>query len=104
MIPEVLAFSLLLTQQLPGATQRHQFNNCLRSFMTSKLEERMTPANFETAFAAACREQEAAYRTAYIEAAVRAGDRRPLAEQDASTEVEDLRSNYLELYRGSQPE
>jgi hypothetical protein len=104
MIPEVLAFSLLLTQQLPGATQRNQFTSCLRSFMSSKLEERMTPANFQTALAGACREQEAAYRTAYVEAAVRAGDRRALAEQDANTEVQDLRSNYLELFRGAQPE
>lgn len=102
MIPQVLAVTLMVTAQLPGAPQRQQFASCLRSFMTAKLEERMAADSFETALAAACRDQETAYRTAYIEAAVRAGDRRPAAERDVGLEVQDLRSNFLQLFRDSQ--
>jgi hypothetical protein len=104
MIPQVLAFSLMIAAQLPAAGQRQQFANCLRSFVNAKIEERVTPADFEPAIATACREQETAYRTAYIAAATRAGDRRPRAEEDANMEVQDLRANFLELFRGSQPE
>ena len=104
MISTSLVVSLLLTTQVFAAGPRQQFSSCLRTFMNTKLEERVAPAAFETELAAACREQEAAYRTAYIDAATRAGDRRPAAERDANLEVEDLRTNFLELFRGSQPE
>ena len=104
MISSAFVISLALSTQLIAAGPRNQFSTCLRSFVNAKLEERMTPANFETAYTSACREQEAAYKTAYIEAATRAGDRRPRAEEDANLEVQDLRANFLELFRGSQPE
>ena len=103
MISTVLAMALM-TVQLPGAAQRQQFSSCLRSFMNAKLEARMEPAAFETELAAACSAQENAYRTAYIAAATRNGDSRTVATQDAEIEVEDLRANFLELFRGSQPE
>jgi hypothetical protein len=104
MMISVLAFTMMASAQMPAAPQRRQLATCLRSFVTAKLDERMTPADFETAVAAACREQEASYRTAYIAAATRAGDRAPAAERDANLEVQDLRANYLELFRGSQPQ
>lgn len=104
MIPSAFVIALALSTQLIAAGPRQQFSTCLRTFMNSKIEERMTPANFEPALAEACREQETAYRTAYVEAATRAGDRRPRAEEDANLEVQDLRANFLELFRGSQPE
>ena len=100
----LLAFSMVAAAQMPAAPQRQQLASCLRSFVNSKLEERMAPADFEQAIAAACQQQETTFRTAYIAAATRAGDRRPAAERDAGLEVQDLRTNYLELFRGSQPE
>lgn len=104
MISYALAFSMMAAAQMPAAAQRQQLASCLRSFVTAKLEERMTPADFEQAVAAACQQQETTFRTAYIAAATRAGDRPAAAERDAGLEIQDLRANYLELFRGSQPE
>ena len=104
MIPFVLAVSMLATAQIPAAAQRHQFATCLRTFMNAKLEERMAVAAFDTAVSTACAEQEAAYRTAYLAAATRAGDTRARAEQDASLEVQDLRANFRDLFHNSQPQ
>jgi hypothetical protein len=104
MISSAIAVSLMLAAQLPAAGQRQQFANCLRAFMNEKLEARTAVPEFETAVATACREQESAYRTAYVAAATRAGDPRPRAESDSNVEVQDLRANFLELFRGSQPE
>lgn len=103
MISTVLAITLMVVQ-LPAAGPRQEFASCLRAFMTAKLEARMEPPAFETELASACSAQENAYRTAYIQAATRTGDSRTMATQDAELEVEDLRANILELFRGSQPE
>jgi len=99
-----LIVSLLLSLQVMAQGERQQFSQCLRAFMNEKIEQGMSASDFDTAIAAACQQQETAYRTAYIAAAVRAGDRRPMAETDATTEVTDLRANYKELFRGSQAE
>ena len=104
MISSFIAVSLMAAAQLPAAPQRTQFANCLRAFMNEKLEARMAVPEFETAAAAACREQETAYRTAYVAAATRSGDPRPRAESDSNIEVEDLRANFLELFRNAQPQ
>lgn len=98
MISSVVAVSLMLAVQMPGGAQRQQFANCLRAFMNEKIQERMEAEAFETALAGACREQEAAYRTSYVAAAVRTGDSRARAEQDANIEVQDLRATFLGLF------
>ena len=104
MISALIIVPLLLAQQVMASGQRSQFSSCMRAFVEAKLEERMTPEAFDTAQASACAEQEAAYRAAYIAAAMRAGDRRPEAEEVAGMEIEDLRDNYTELFRNAQPE
>lgn len=102
MIPYVLAFSMMVTAQIPAAAQRQQFAQCLRTFVNSKVEERVEAAAFQTAYPAACTEQETAYRTAYVQAATRSGDPRARAERDAGMEVEDLRTNFRELFENAQ--
>lgn len=104
MIPFVLAVSMMATAQMPAAAQRQQFANCLRQFVNSKVQERMEASAFTAAFAAACQEQETAYRSAYLVAAARVGDSRTRAQQDANLEVEDLRSNFRQLFESSQAE
>lgn len=104
MISTVLVIAALASQQMAAAGPRQQFSSCLRAFLDSKLEERMTPEAFDTAVAEACSAQETAYRQAFIQAAVRAGDNRAAAERDADLEVGDLRTNYRELFRGAQPQ
>jgi hypothetical protein len=95
---------LLLSMQMMAGPERQQYSRCLRAFVDSKLEERMSVSDFGTAIATACSEQETRYRTAYIAAATRAGDGRARAEQDAGVEIQDLRDNYKELFENSQPE
>ncbi len=104
MISASVIVSLLLGAQVMASSERQQFSSCLRAFVDSKLEERMSVPDFATALPGACTDQESAYRAAYIAAATRAGDRRAMAEEDADLEVEDLRTNYRELFLGSQPE
>ncbi|MDP8995358.1 MAG: hypothetical protein M3N07_10375 [Pseudomonadota bacterium] len=104
MISALMIVPLLLAQQVLASAERSQFSRCMRAFIDSKLEERMSPEAFDTAQASACSQQEAAYRSAYIAAAMRAGDNRAAAEEGAGIEIEDLRDNYKELFRNAQPE
>jgi hypothetical protein len=104
MISASLIVPLLFSAQMLAGNERQQYSRCLRTFLTAQLDERVAPAAFDTAIAGACSQQEAAYRTAYIAAATRAGDSRPAAERDVATEIADLRSNFKEQYRDAQPE
>ena len=104
MISSALVFSLLISVQIPAAGPRQAFASCLRTFMNEKVQEGMAVDAFEAAVAGTCTTQENAYRAAYIQAATRAGDGRAAAERDANLEVQDLRANILELFRGAQAE
>lgn len=96
-----LIVPLLLSMQIMASTERQGFSRCLRTFVDAKIDERMTGEAFDTAITTACAEQETAYRTAYIAAAVRAGDTRSAAERDATLEVDDLRENYKGIFHGA---
>jgi hypothetical protein len=104
MLTAPIIASLLFNMQVMASAERQQFARCLRAFVDAKLEERVTPQAFEPAIAVACDQQEATYRAAYVAAATRAGDSRAVAERDARTEVEDLRSNFTELFHSAQRE
>jgi hypothetical protein len=104
MISASLIVPLLLSMQMMAGPERQQYSRCLRAFVDSKLEERMSVADFGTAITTACSEQETRYRTAYIAAATRAGDPRARAEQDAGVEVEDLRDNFKAQFENAQPQ
>lgn len=104
MISASVIVPLLLSMQMMAGAEREQFSRCLRAFVDSKLEERMSVSDFGTAIAGACSEQAARYRAAYIAAARRAGDSQARAEQDATVEVEDLRDNYKGMFENAQPE
>jgi hypothetical protein len=101
----LIATSLLLSaqggMQIMAGPQRQQFSTCLRSFVDAKIAERMAGDAFDTALGSACAEQETAYRTAYVAAAVRTGDTRTAAERDAGLEVDDLRENYKGLFHAA---
>jgi hypothetical protein len=101
MISTALLFATLAVVDVPAAQPRQQFSTCLRSFMTAKINDRMPAADFDAALAAACAPQEAAYRAAYITAARRQGDSQTVAERDVRVEVEDLRTNFRELFHNS---
>lgn len=96
-----LIVSLLLSTQIMASAERQRFSTCLRAFVDEKIDARLAGDAFDTAITTACAEQETAYRTAYIAAAVRAGDSRAAAERDATLEVEDLRENYKGIFHGA---
>jgi hypothetical protein len=99
-----LMVPLLLTMQIMAGGERQQFSRCLRSYVDTKIDARTSNADFDSSFGAACAQQEAAYRAAYIAAARRAGDSQAAAERDVTVEVEDLRTNFKELFHDSQPQ
>ncbi|MEA3016943.1 MAG: hypothetical protein QOI38_1665 [Sphingomonadales bacterium] len=98
-----LIVPLLLSMQLMANSERNQFSSCLRTYVNAKIEDRTSVADFDAAFPTVCAQQETAYRTAYVAAARRAGDSPAVAQRDAATEVEDLRTNFKELFHGAQP-
>lgn len=104
LISASLIVPLLLGMQIMAGNERQQFSRCLRTYVDSKIEARTTNADFDSAFGTACADQERAYRAAYIAAARRAGDSQAVAERDIATEVEDLRTNFKELFHDSQPQ
>ena len=95
-----LIVSLLLSTQILASAERQRFSTCLRAFVDEKVEARVSGDEFDTAIATACAQQETAYRTAYVAAALRIGDTRTSAERDAALEVEDLRENYKGIFHG----
>jgi hypothetical protein len=97
-----LIVPLLLSMQMMAGPERQQFSHCLRAFVDSKLEERMSVSDFNTAITSACAEQETRYRAAYLAAATRAGDSRTRAGQDADVEVQDLRDNFKAQFQDAQ--
>jgi hypothetical protein len=104
MISASLIVPLLLSTQIMASPERQQFSRCLRTFVDAKLEERLAVDAFDAALAGACGPQEAAYRAAYVAAATRMGDTRARADQDAVTEIRDLRGNFKEIFVDSQPQ
>jgi hypothetical protein len=103
MISASLIVPLLLSMQLMANSERNQFSSCLRTYVNTKIEDRTSAADFDAAFPAVCAQQETAYRAAYIAAARRAGDSMAVAQRDAATEVEDLRTNFKELFHNALP-
>lgn len=98
MISASLIVPLLLSMQIMANGQRQQFTSCLRSYVDAKVQDRTPPADFDAAYPTICSAQESAYRAAYIAAARRAGDSQTVAERDAALEVQDLRTNFKELF------
>ena len=108
--------STVLTMMLAAApapavlnSARREYSTCLQAFMKSSLKEKMDPAAFDAALAPACESKAQAFRGASIAADTAIGIKRAAAEENAGTELEDLRANTKEYYRtyhriGSAPE
>ena len=80
--------------------QRQAFTHCLSVLLRPDLEKK-TPADaFATKANAACMAEEATFRAASIAADRAIGIRPADAEQNAKSEITDIRSNTLERYKG----
>jgi len=99
----VLAAAAAMQPADTTRTQREAYTGCLRGFVQSSLDQRMTAEAFQTAFPQACPQQEAAYRAAVIarESAMRAT--RANAAESANTEIEDARFNFRERFEMATP-
>ena len=106
MISSILAMSMAMAMQPADTTRapREAYTRCLRTFVQRSLDDRMTPAAFETAFPQACPQQEAAYRAAVIQREVASRISRANAEESANLEIEDARVNFRGTFEMSQPE
>jgi hypothetical protein len=107
MISSVL--SLLLAASAAQAsdttrTAREAYTGCLRGFVTRSVESGMSAADFAAAFPQQCTAQEVALRAAVIrrESALRAT--RSTAEQSATDEIDEAKTNFRERFEMSQPE
>lgn len=118
MIPSPLVLALALTlsggggaswgsssggagaQQVRDATAiaRDAYTACLRRFMQRSLTERMAPAAFQTALPQQCGAEETAFRAVVVARETASGTAREQAEQYATEEVEDARSNFAQLF------
>lgn len=99
MFSSALALLVMVQAQDPTAAPRRAYGVCLTEFVEAQVRERIAPEQFDTAVATACADREAALRAAIVRRGVAAGDRRPRAEADAATEIEDFRSMTGERYR-----
>ena len=87
----------------PSASARNAYTHCLRQFMERSLNERISLSNFRTALAQQCTEQEQAFRQALIAREASFRTPRAEAEETATMEVDDARSNFIQLFENNLP-
>ena len=85
----------------PTALERRAFGQCLSKFVHDKLEAKMDAAAFKAAQKAACAQQEAAFRSAWIAYDMSMKTRRSEAEENAASQVEDYLTNSADTYASS---
>lgn len=92
MISSALATMLLLAAPNATTQAREGYARCLKDFVRDGVDKKMEPAAFETAFQAACRDKEAAFKAALISADLKMGLKRAGAEKAIAAEVDDYRA------------
>ena len=85
----------------PTAMERRAFGQCLSKFVHDKLEAKMDPAAFKAAQKAACAQQEAAFRNAWIAYDISMKTKRSEAEENAASQVDDYLTNSADTYASS---
>ncbi|MBX3562460.1 MAG: hypothetical protein KF780_11690 [Sphingomonas sp.] len=96
--------SILLALAAMGQTEaintaRQGYSSCLRQYLNESMEQNVAPDAFERGIGAQCTSQATSFREALIQRDVRAGGGRARAEEDARITMEDLRANFIEMYR-----
>lgn len=79
--------------------QRQSFTKCLAAMLRPDLEKKTAADAFATKANAACTAEEASFRAASISADRAIGIRAADAEQNAKSEIADIRSTTLERYK-----
>ena len=99
MISVALSMLLLAAAPEPPTKRREAYARCLKDFARASLEKKLDPAAFDAAFAAACRDKEALFKTSLVSSEVAMGVKRAVAEQGIQEEISIYRSNTQEDYR-----
>jgi hypothetical protein len=85
----------------PSTQARNAYTACLRQFMQRSLNDRMSVADFRSGLPQQCTTQEQAFRDTLIRREVSFRTPRSEAEEMATMEVEDARSNFIQLFENS---
>jgi hypothetical protein len=101
MIVLPIAILMAAAGPAPTALERRAFGQCLSKFVHDKLDAKMDAAAFKAAQKAACAQQEAAFRNAWVAYDVSMKTRRSEAEENAASQVDDYLSNSADSYASS---
>ncbi|MBV9930400.1 MAG: hypothetical protein JO013_05600 [Alphaproteobacteria bacterium] len=80
--------------------QRQAFTKCLSALLRPDLEQKTAVDAFATKASAACTAEEASFKAASIASDRAVGIRPADAEQNAKSEITDIRSAAVERYKG----
>ena len=103
MISHVLLGAILAVHPSPPPPNpnpaRQAFSKCISGMLRPDLEAKTAPDAFATKANAACMAEEAAFRAASMAADRAVGIRASDAEQNAKSEISDIRANALQRYK-----
>jgi hypothetical protein len=89
----LIAAAALAAQAQSIAQPRQAFATCLSALVKKSVKEGMETAAFETALAAACKTEEAAFRKAVVDYDMKTGAKRATAEEGAQLQIDDYVAN-----------
>lgn len=85
-------------------TAREAFTACLRAYVQQSVEARLPVADFQSQYPQQCTAQQTAFRDAVIRRETGLRATRATAEESASLEIDDARTNFSERFLMSQPQ
>src|SRR4051812_23862260 len=100
-LPVVMLMAAAGAGPVAPSHERQAFGQCLSRFVHDKLEAKLDAAAFKAAEKAACAEQEAAFRNAWVAFDVAMKTRRSEAEENAAGQIDDYFSNSADSYASS---
>ena len=104
MISSVLVVAMAVMMQPTDTTRasREAFTGCLRNYVDGAMQHRATAADFEAAFPQQCATQQAAFRAAIIARERASRSTQAQAEESASMEIDDARTNFHDRFEPTQ--
>jgi len=104
MISSVLVVAMAAWMQPADTTRpsREAFTGCLRSYVDSAMQRGATATDFAAAFPQQCATQQAVFRAAIIARERASRMSQASAEQSATMEIDDARTNFAERFEPAQ--
>lgn len=97
MLSSLLALAMMM-QSDTTRTSRETFARCLSQFVEASMRARKTAEQFRTEYAAACMAEQTAFREAIVRRDMALRATRASAQEAANLEVEDVRTNFADLF------